>query len=643
MEESPVTTQSTGSLKRPSPVEQTSAEKGSSAKLSPGAASTGNATLAANAALTGRLVNYGLEKYDISGYNGLQDQDFFALNPNLRHILKTSLPPEDIEAIFEHLGRLGRLLGGEVNQLLFEAYRDEKLGRVERFDSTGDRIEAVRYCAELQRAKKLVFDAGVSNLDQHRQWGRPYHFLHKYAGLFMMCMNGEAGMNCGFGMTDGLLNLLLQRGSSKQKNRWLPRILSPDSDWHFTVGQFMTERVGGSNIGANRTVAYPLENGKWKLVGEKWLATNPGEIWVTTARLEGSKAIGLFLVPRIKDNGEINGHHILRIKDKLGARANLTVEIEYRDVEAEAIGNPRHGLGNLMHYMVNLTRLGMAVFGAALCRRSFLEARRYAHRRQAYGQNIFAFESVRRKLATLQVLSIANELAVFRALHLYEQKNCLSQFLVQWLKSKSTALSQYISHEAIILHGANGVIRDFCVLPRLYCDSLMTEFWEGAHNVIANHSIKYFFRPAVQRSFYEEVQSNFAIGREEADLSAALQFAEHLLRQIANIKRADITEANQYAFLEKVDALFSISLLLKEAALQKKRIHEKRDLREKNWEKNSSKRENLRKKEDHHQQENIYCNVLNAYADLLKHGRDGFLPSTSPLIDREISAAIIAF
>src|SRR5262245_3540484 len=39
-------------------------------------------------------------------------------------------------------------------------------------------------------------------------------------------------------------------------------------------------------------------------------------------------------------------------------------------------------------------------------------------------------------------------------------------------------------HDAIMVLGANGIVEDFTVLPRLLRDSMIIETWEGTHNTL---------------------------------------------------------------------------------------------------------------------------------------------------------------
>ena len=48
-----------------------------------------------------------------------------------------------------------------------------------------------------------------------------------------------------------------------------------------------------------------------------------------------------FLVPRWTPDGERNAIQLMRLKDKLGNRANASAEIEYAGAFAWALGEPR--------------------------------------------------------------------------------------------------------------------------------------------------------------------------------------------------------------------------------------------------------------------------------------------------------------
>ncbi len=100
----------------------------------------------------------------------------------------------------------------------------------------------------------------------------------------------------------------------------------------------MTEKQGGSDLRANRTAAIPDGEG-YRLVGHKWFCSAPMcDGFLTLAQLP--EGLTCFLVPRWTPDGERNAINLMRLKDKLGNRANASAEIEYHHAWAERLGEP---------------------------------------------------------------------------------------------------------------------------------------------------------------------------------------------------------------------------------------------------------------------------------------------------------------
>ena len=145
--------------------------------------------------------------------------------------------------------------------------------------------------------------------------------------------------------------------------------------------QFLTERHGGSDVGANRVEAVPGADG-WRLYGEKWFCSvADADQFLVTARPrgapEGTRGIGCFLVPR---SG--GGFRIRRLKDKLGTRALATGEIEFEGAVAYALGPLEEGFHAAVS-VFNTSRWLNAVGSAGLMRRGVRRGSRL--RRRARG------------------------------------------------------------------------------------------------------------------------------------------------------------------------------------------------------------------------------------------------------------------
>ena len=183
----------------------------------------------------------------------------------------------------------------------------------------------------------------------------------------------------------------------------------------------------------------------------------------------------------------------MRKKDIIGTKGKLTVEVLYEDLEAEELGNPSHGIANLIKYVIQTSRRHVAISSVGASRRAFIEARAYSKARRAYGKNISAFPSVQRRLAEMQVLHSSLLWCIFKNIDLDAKKEKLSTLITPLLKYISTVHTTWITHEAILLHGGNGILDDFSCLPRLYNDSIINETWEGTHQILTEHTWKSFF------------------------------------------------------------------------------------------------------------------------------------------------------
>ena len=77
--------------------------------------------------------------------------------------------------------------------------------------------------------------------------------------------------------------------------------LDPDEAWE--GGMFLTERQGGSDVGANTTRAVP-DGDEWRLFGDKHFCSNvDAEIFIVLARpdgaADGAAGLSTFIVPRL--------------------------------------------------------------------------------------------------------------------------------------------------------------------------------------------------------------------------------------------------------------------------------------------------------------------------------------------------------
>ncbi|MCB1165636.1 MAG: acyl-CoA dehydrogenase family protein, partial [Leptospiraceae bacterium] len=516
------------------------------------------------------MANPGLQPFDISDYEGLRGLNYFEEDRVLQRIMvkyATGLQKEHAAEMMAHIHGYGSLAGGILDELTIASHQEGKYGEIEAFDRSGNRIDEIKYCAEQLESRRISYQYGIVNLDFHPEWKHPFTTMHRMALAYLCNEVGEGGVACPLAMTDGMILALKELGTDEQKELYLPLVAGPESYSHFMCGQYVTERVGGSNVGANRTVARPLENGKWLLTGEKWFCSNPGDLWVTTARIEGSERIGMFLVPRLKEDGTKNGYQLLRKKDIIGSKGKVTAECIYEDLVAEPLGRVSHGLANIIRYVIKTSRMHVAVGATAMARRALRESIAYTAVRTAYGKRVIDIPVTSLLLARMSILQTAAELATFRAFRFEEESNVLAGLMTPLMKYCSTVHSTWLIRKGMMLHGGNGILGDFSVLPRLLNDSIINETWEGAHPLIQEHALKALHRPKIKQALAEWVLRTV----QNCSSGATSETAQALMNEWQDFSSyieetpADLVDLNREAVCDRLYGIISVVLLLEEA------------------------------------------------------------------------------
>jgi len=422
----------------------------------------------------------------LPGYPGTSGLNFWEADEALKNVASPMLTPQGIARSSEFGAYAGRTLDG----LIATSHKTENLPRL--VDG------AVRYCVEQVEARRGLARAIYGGPG-------PLTLTERMTRAVLANYCGEGGITCPLAMTDGLIGLLEKRGTAAQMREFLPRLKSDDPEWALTGGQFITERQGGSNVGANETTASPNSDGTWSLTGTKWFCSNPGELWVTTAKTpEG--VVALFLVKRKRQDGTLNGHKILRLKPIGGTRGKATVEVEYTGSRADMIGKPREGLVLLVNEILSVSRLHVAAAALGFAGRAVLEARTFAEWRTAYGRPLIEIPSVSARLAFMDGVHGGMLSAFYAGLDALEHGEADAEALVPLLKAEISRRGSELVREAQLLIGGHGILDDFSPLNRLADDALVNEIWEGTHPVLAGHAAKSLRRPRVLESFLARVE-----------------------------------------------------------------------------------------------------------------------------------------
>ncbi|MGM7702565.1 acyl-CoA dehydrogenase family protein [Pseudalkalibacillus sp. Hm43] len=400
---------------------------------------------------------------------------------------------------FTELDQFGERCGTEIDERAAHTDREGQ-PRLIKYDRFGNDISHVWMNEGYKKTVEETYNTGIvgyvhKEIPELNQKG---NYIYSYAQGYLLSQT-EAGFYCPVTLTMATAYLLDHYADEKVKEEFLPHVISTGETELFEGATFLTERQGGSDVGANETVAIK-DGDHYRLTGEKYFASNAGACGVATvlARMEGApegtKGLSLFLVPWRNKDGSLNNIKIRRLKDKLGVRAVPSAEVEFEGAMAYLIGDSTKGFYYMMEAL-NLSRVCNAVASVGIMRRGILEAKRYADQREAFGNKLSNYPMIQETLVNLTSRQEVQLGALFRLISLFDRvmkkdsghvaddEKVLHRLLIALVKMRTAEEAVTFSHEAIEMHGGNGYIEDF-VTPRLLRDAQVLTVWEGTANIL---------------------------------------------------------------------------------------------------------------------------------------------------------------
>jgi len=422
--------------------------------------------------------------------------NFYLADPNLEFVCSTVMAPGDLERARPHLVEMGAVAGDELDALAAEADRNPPALRTH--DARGARIDEVVRHPAYREMERIAFSrfglAAMSHRPGVLGWPAPVPHAVKYALSYLFAQS-EFGLLCPVSLTDATARILRRFGDESLRAAWLPRLTATDMAVHCQGTQWMTERTGGSDVGASTTRAVRGPDGVWRLHGDKWFCSNANaDCAVTLARPDGAPAgtrgLGMFLVPKYLPDGTKNAWTINRLKDKLGSRSMATGEVTYDGAVAYPIGDLASGFKQMME-MVNVSRLSNAMRAAGIMRRCVLESLTHARARSAFGRPLAELPLLRAALLEMLLDAEAACSVVLDGAALLDRADAgdavarsLVRIVTPLAKCWITARARHVAGEAMNVRGGNGYVEEW-PNARLLRDSYLGAIWEGTSSVVA--------------------------------------------------------------------------------------------------------------------------------------------------------------
>ncbi len=314
-------------------------------------------------------------------------------------------------------------------------------------------------------------------------------------------------------LTFGAIEAIAHHGSPEQQALYLPNLAT--GAWSGTMN--LTEPQAGSDVGALRSQAVPLGDGRWKIRGTKIfisfgdhdLAENIVHLVLarTPGAPEGTRGISLFLVPKFRLDAEgrpavFNDVQSLSIEHKMGLHASPTCVLgfgERDDCIGELIGR-EHGGMRAMFTMMNSARLNVGLQGVQVAEAATQKSIAFALNRVQSARAgatdrslvcIAEHPDVRRMLMRMKAQTQAARTLVYYAAGQMDRAalgdpaaKARLELLTPLAKAHATDLATEVASLGIQVHGGMGYVEETGVAQH-YRDARVLAIYEGTNGIQA--------------------------------------------------------------------------------------------------------------------------------------------------------------
>jgi alkylation response protein AidB-like acyl-CoA dehydrogenase len=417
----------------------------------------------------------------------------------------------------------------EAKAVLNETYRfaREVLGPLNTpADREGCKLEGGKVTTPkgFKDAWKGLYEAGFKTISVAPEHGG------QNAPLMLQVLVEEilSGANPAFNMYPGLAfgagELIAECATPEQVKTYVEKMFN--GTWGGTM--CLTEPHAGSDVGAAKSTAVKLADGRYKIRGTKIFISGGDHdlaqniIHLVLARTEGApagtKGLSLFIVPKIRVNadgslGKANDVQVGSIEHKMGINGSATCVLNFGEND-ECIGEVVGGVENAgmsqMFRMMNGARIAVGLQGLAVMSTAYLNALAYAKDRKQGADfkhwkdptvprvPIIQHADVRRMLLEMKAhVEGTRALVVKLASHLDRSRQYAGQddekaayhkgqveLLTPLVKAFASDEAFRLCAQAIQVYGGAGFLKDHPV--EQYCrDSKIFSIYEGTNHIQA--------------------------------------------------------------------------------------------------------------------------------------------------------------
>ncbi len=271
---------------------------------------------------------------------------------------------------------------------------------------------------------------------------------------------------------------ILRFGNEEQKKKWIPKLASGAR-----IGAWgLTEHNTGSDAGGMATTAVK-EGNDWIINGAKNFITHAisGDVAVVIVRT-GEKGDSHGMTAFVIEKGT-PGFSSGQKLDKLGMRASETSELLLDNVripDTNRLGNVGEGFVQAMK-ILDGGRISIGALSLGIAKGAYEASLKYSKEREQFGKPIGQFQAIGFKLADMLTKIAAAELLLYKAAHLKEKgERMTNEGAIAKMYASEIAVE--IATDAVQIHGGYGYTKDFPV-EKFYRDSKLCTIGEGTTEI----------------------------------------------------------------------------------------------------------------------------------------------------------------
>ncbi|MCH2022841.1 MAG: acyl-CoA dehydrogenase family protein [Saprospiraceae bacterium] len=500
-------------------------------------------------------------------------RNFYFSDLPLQHFLSKEISVVGLSYMHDKLINVGLAAATIMNPLSLTADKQEP--KLIKRNFYGEEINKIEFHPAYHELKKIAVESEMFrvkwNSDLRNNFKLERHALG-FSSAFIFAMS-ECGLFCPLCMTDGVARLIDRYCSKEDKIRLLPHIGTSNVKDLYTGAMFLTEKSGGSDVGANLVTATHINDNYYNLNGEKWFCSNAdAELIFALARIDpeikGTKGLSIFLIEKEKPDGSKNDLGYIRIKNKLGVRSMASAECMLTNTVGKLIGKKGQGF-KIMTEMINLSRLYNSVAAVASMRRAMIESYQFLKYRTTFGTNALEHPLIRTKFEELAAKYYADFYLTWRAIKAIDSADNgnkkdeeLLRLITPMTKKSTAATCVYSIRESMELMGGMGYIEDG-VIPKILRDAMVLPIWEGSGNIMTLDMLRALYKSDGFKVICEEIHSNIKLLENNYQLiiKNEIEQIQLLINVLKEEEEQEVIEATAEKIFENLTIVYQISLL----------------------------------------------------------------------------------